>query len=542
MIRKNELVEFLMKKRSDKIRNSMTIQLKILGLVTALILFIVISITGIYIFFEYREDIADAEKMAYQTAKTLSYMPTAQEALQNNEAVTELRNVMDNLIRDTAASAVVMTDGERFFVTVGDEDMIVKVFDHPPIEKALVFGSTYIERVGESKEMALVGVSPLFIDYGDYKKLDGTIMVIYDEAQIIKDVLRDSVPILIISTLALIVGLAGSLLLARNIKKDTLGLEPKEIAFLYKERKTVFSSFKDGMMVTDAEGRVRMMNPAAKSLFHVTGSVRGQSLMEVIGERGYPFLRDDFQGDEELEIGEQTIIASRQDLWTDGRRSGTIFTFRDKTDLRKMSASLSEIRRVSEDLRAQTHEFKNKLYVIMGLIQLNKNEEAISFIRDETQSQENYAKFVSSSVRDEKLQAIILGKMAKASEQHVAFNVDPGSSLARLPESIDLNGLVTILGNLIDNAMDAVKHQVNGEVVLFVSDLGTDILFEVSDNGPGIQNCSFPRLFERGVSGKGPGRGYGLANVQKEVDQLEGEIEVQSDHHGTTFSVFLPKK
>lgn len=541
IMNKKELVEFLMKKISDPNRNARTIQSKILGLVTVLILFIVVAITGIYILFEYREDLADARKLAYQTAKTLSYMPTAQEALQNEEVIPELRNLMDNLLRDTDASAVVMTEGERFFVTMGDQDMILKVFDHPPIEKALIFGSSYTERVGNAEEMALVGVSPLLIDYGDYKKVDGTIMVIYDRALIIRSVIRDSIPILTVSAIALVVGLAGSLLLARNIKKDTLGLEPKEIAFLYQERKTVFSSFKDGMIVTDAEGRVRMMNPAAKSLFHVTVSVRGQSLMEVIGEPGYPFLKDDFRGDEELEIGEQAIIASRQDLRTNGRRSGTIFTFRDKTDLRKMSASLSEIRRVSEDLRAQTHEFKNKLYVIMGLIQLNKNEEAISFIRDETQSQENYAKFVSSSVRDEKLQAIILGKMAKASEQHVAFKVDPGSSLARLPENIDLNGLVTILGNLIDNAMEAVKHLDKGEVVLFVSDLGTDILFEVSDNGPGIPDKCLPALFERGVSGKGPGRGYGLANVQREVKLLGGEIEVQSDLKGTTFSVFLPK-
>ncbi|KZE38676.1 hypothetical protein AV656_07170 [Bhargavaea cecembensis] len=530
-----------MKKISNPNRNVMTIQLKILGLVTALILFIVVAITGIYILFEYREDVADAEKMAYQTAKTLSYMPTAREALQDQDVIPELRNMMDNLLRDTDASAVVMTEGERLFVTMGDEDMILKVFDHPPIEKALIFGSSYTERVGKAEEMALVGVSPLLVDYGDYKKVDGTIMVIYDRALIIRSVIRDSIPILTVSAIALVVGLAGSLLLAKNIKKDTLGLEPKEIAFLYKERKTVFSSFKDGMIVTDAEGRVRMMNPAAKSLFHVTGSVRGQSLKEVIGEPGYPFLKDDFRGDEELEIREQAIIASRQDLRTDGRRSGTIFTFRDKTDLRKMSASLSEIRRVSEDLRAQTHEFKNKLYVIMGLIQLNKNEEAILFIRDETQSQENYAKFVSSSVRDEKLQAIILGKMAKASEQHVSFMVDPGSSLERLPESVDLNGLVTILGNLIDNAMEAVKQLDHGEVVLFVSDLGTDILFEVSDNGPGIPDECFPKLFERGVSGKGPGRGYGLANVQMEVKLLGGEIEVQSDPRGTTFSVFLPK-
>jgi two-component system, CitB family, sensor histidine kinase CitS len=530
-----------MKILSGQIRNSMTIQLKILGLVTALILFIVVAMTGIYILFEFREDVADSEKMAYQTSKTLSYMPTVQESLQDKDLIPELRNIMDNLLRDTNASAVVMTEGERFFVTMGDEDMILKVFDDPPIEKALIFGSSYMERVGKAEEMALVGVSPLFIDYGDYKKVDGTIMVIYDGGLIIKSVIKDSIPILAVSTMALIVGLIGSLLLARNIKKDTLGLEPKEIAFLYKERKTVFSSFKDGMVVTDGEGRVRMMNPAAKSLFHVIGSVRGEPLMEVIDDPGYPFLRDDFHGDEEFELGDQTIIASRQDIRTDGRISGTIFTFRDKTDLRKMSASLSEIRRVSEDLRAQTHEFKNKLYVIMGLVQLNKNEEAISFIRDETQSQENYAKFVSSSVRDEKLQAIILGKMAKASEQHVAFKVDPGSSLERLPDSFDLNGLVTILGNLIDNAMDAVKHLDHGEVVLFVSDLGTDILFEVSDNGPGIPDKCIPKLFERGVSGKGPGRGYGLANVQKEVKLLEGEIEVQSDPSGTTFSVFLPK-
>ncbi|EMR06885.1 Sensor protein CitS [Bhargavaea cecembensis DSE10] len=529
-----------MKKLFEQIQSSVSIQLKILGLVTALILFIVVTITGIFIFFEYREDIKAAEKMAYQTARALSYMPTVQESLQDKEDIPELRNIMDNLLRDTNASAVVMTEGERFFVTAGDEEMILKVFDHPPIDKAIIFGSSYIERLGTNK-MTLVGVSPLLVDYGDYKKIDGTIMVIYDGRLIIKSVIRESIPILTVSSIALIVGLLGSFLLARDIKKDTLGLEPREIAFLYQERKTVFSALTDGMIVTDEERRVRMMNPAAKRLFRVTGTVRGKLITEVIGDSDFPFLKEGFQGDEEFELGDLTIIASRQHIRTEGRITGTILTFRDKTDLRKMSASLSETRRVTEDLRAQTHEYKNKLYVILGLIQLNKNEQAISFIRDETQSQENYVRLVSSSIRDEKLQAIILGKLAKASEQHVSFKIDPGSSLASLPDSIDLNGLVTILGNLIDNAVEAVRKQKNGEVVLFVSDMGTDILFEVSDNGPGIPEKSIVRIFERGISGKGPGRGYGLANVKKEVGLLGGEIEVQSNPEGTTFSVFLPK-
>ncbi|WP_213422736.1 sensor histidine kinase [Bhargavaea massiliensis] len=528
-------------KKQKLTQGIITIQLKILGLVTALILFIVAAITGIYIFFEYKEDMADAERMAFQTAKTLSYMPTVQEALQDQDAIPELRNLMDNLLRDTNASAVVMTEGERFFVTMGNEEMILKVFDQPPIEKALIFGSSYTERIGKADKMALVGVSPLMIAYGDYQKVNGAVMVIHDGGLIIKSVIRESVPILTVSTIALIVGLIGSLLLAKDIKKDTLGLEPKEIAFLYKERKTVFSSLKDGMIVADESGHIRMMNPVAKKLFGVTGSVRGMPLIHVVSDPGYPFLKDDFQGDEEFEIGDQTIIASRQDIRAAGRITGTIFMFRDKTDLRKMSASLSETRRVTEDLRAQTHEFKNKLYVILGLIQLNKNEQAISFILDETQSQENYVRLVSSSIRDEKLQAIILGKLAKASEQHVSFKIDPGSSLASLPDHIDLNGLVTILGNLIDNALEAVRKQKNGEVVLFVSDMGTDILFEVSDNGPGIPEKNIDRIFERGISGKGPGRGYGLANVKKEVGLLGGEIEVQSNPEGTTFSVFLPK-
>ncbi|SIT72529.1 sensor histidine kinase [Edaphobacillus lindanitolerans] len=526
-----------MKKKRKK---RVPIGVKILGLVISLIVIIVITITGVFIVMSFKKDQEKAGNIAHQTARSLSYMPIAQDAFYQNEKIEDLKNIVDNLLEDIEASAIVVTYHNRFFIVRGNPDTIIQLMDDPANEKALIFGSNYVKTIGDKKNKVLVGVSPIFVEHGEYKQLEGTIMVAYDQKQILKDVMSESITLLIVSSIVLLAGLFGSIMLAKDIKKDTLGLEPGEIADLYHERKAVFMSIKDGLIVVDQTGVINMINRSAKHLLNIKGDVKGLHLAQLFDGADTIWKLSNSDVSKEFEYCGKVMLISRQEVRRHNQVKGMIISLYDKTEIRKMARSLSEERHYIEDLRAQAHEFKNKMYVISGLIQLGKTREAVQFLMEETSSLEDQNKFISESIKDEKVQAIILGKKAKASEQHVTFNVHPESALGILPPHISLNALVTALGNLIDNAIEAVKGQDETNVSLFFTDVGNDIIFEVSDNGPGVREEE-GSVFKKGFSTKGEGRGYGLWNVMMEVNRLSGEIEMQSNTKGTTFTIFIPK-
>lgn len=209
-----------------------------------------------------------------------------------------------------------------------------------------------------------------------------------------------------------------------------------------------------------------------------------------------------------------------------------------------MLNALSEVRRYSEDLRAQTHEFTNKLYVLSGLLQLQHYDEAIELIQKESSLHLNKNRLVLEQIKDKTVQAILLGKISKASEKKVDFAIDENTSLDTVPEHIDMTKLITILGNLIDNAIEAVEGNQVKEVIFFATDIGEDIIFDITDNGVGIEKESMARLFDTGFSTKQAfDRGYGLASVKDSVDELGGVIEVYNKTDGgAVFSVFIPKR
>lgn len=192
---------------------------------------------------------------------------------------------------------------------------------------------------------------------------------------------------------------------------------------------------------------------------------------------------------------------------------------------------------------AQTHEFSNKLYAILGLLELGEYDEAIDLIKEEYAIQNEQHDLLFHNIHSQQVQAILLGKISKASEKKVKLVIDENSSLAPLPAHIGLSHLITIIGNLIDNAFEAVAEQSVKEVLFFITDMGHDIVIEVSDTGPGVPPEKIEAVFERGYSSKGMRRGYGLANVKDSVRELGGWIELANQKTGgAVFTVFIPKE
>lgn len=212
----------------------------------------------------------------------------------------------------------------------------------------------------------------------------------------------------------------------------------------------------------------------------------------------------------------------------------------------QMANTLSDIKRYSDDLRAQNHEFANKLYVLSGYLQLGHYDKAIDLIQEEVGIHEKGSQILFAQIHDPTVQAILVGKLAKASEKKIKFTIDDNSSLGPLPAYIGQAQVISLLGNIIDNAFDAVmQHQVRN-VRFFATDIGHDIVFEVIDSGPGLPADSLDLLFLKGYTNKPEGhtkRGFGLAIVKQVVEEMGGMIEVVNrSSGGAIFTIYLPKE
>jgi len=224
---------------------------------------------------------------------------------------------------------------------------------------------------------------------------------------------------------------------------------------------------------------------------------------------------------------------------------GLVVSFRPKDELDRLTQELSHIQEYSELLRAQTHEYSNKMHTIAGLIQLEAYQEALDLVINESTGYQELVRTLADAVPDPVIAGLILGKYNRACELKIAMEFDPQNSFADLPPSLDRDALVTILGNLLNNAFEAVRERGDEMLVrLYLTDLGPDLVIEVEDSGVGVSPSIAENLYDLGVTTKeGKGRGTGLPLVKHALARLQGEITYsEGELGGALFTVMIPKQ
>lgn len=527
---------------------NVSLQTKILGLIISLILFVVILLTCISAYLEYHETRQQTKQLALQTAKTVSFMPNVKEAFLSKKSSADVQRIAEQVREQAGAASVIVSNRNEIIYSHPDPEEIGKKIVGDDNYKALVFGGYYNSEVSSRLGAVIRGKAPIYSDKGNYKKLVGVVTVGFSKEKIHEKLIEKFIQSSMFSLLVLLFGITGGVFLAKNIKKDTLGLEPYQIASLFRERNATLLAIKEGVLAIDEAGYITMLNNSAKELLGLTELAIRQPIEKCLPDTEMlKVLQTGIkESDQEMVINDKILIVNRTPVIENGEIVGVVSSFRNKTEIQDMVNTLSEVKMYSEDLRAQTHEFTNKLYVLSGLLQLEKYNEAIEMIQAESLTHRDQNRILFDQIHDSKVQAILLGKISKASEKKINFIIDENSSLQNLPEHIEISQLATMIGNIIDNAFEAVeitKENKKMIVSFFATDIGNDILFEVSDNGGGINENQISQLFKKGFSGKGnKNRGYGLVNVQKVVEDLYGNIEIKkSNDGGTIFTIFIPK-
>jgi sensor histidine kinase regulating citrate/malate metabolism len=343
--------------------------------------------------------------------------------------------------------------------------------------------------------------------------------------------------------IALLLGIVVSFLHARHVKGQILGLEPAEIAALFEQREAMLHGIREGVVAVDRAGQITVVNDEARRLLRLPEGITGWSIDEVIPDSGLPRVisSGEAESDQSTQMNGRWILVSRIPVRIRGRLVGAIATFRDQTELEELTRELHGTRSYADTLRAQAHEFANKLHTIAGLLELGWYDKAVAFIAQTTSEQQAWLDDLPARIGDPALAALLVGKASVASERGVAFSVTPRSRLDPVNGLSDV--LATIAGNLIENAFDAVEGQPHREVVVSIRDRDDQIHLEVHDSGPGVPRALMTRIFETGFSTKSNGqpRGLGLALVKRLVVEHGGNVSVRNDH-GAVFLVRVPRR
>lgn len=345
-------------------------------------------------------------------------------------------------------------------------------------------------------------------------------------------------------------GLLASWLLSRRIKRHTRGLEVTEIAGLADHREALLHSIREGVVAVNTDGVITLLNDSAQELLAVSADAVGRRADSVgLDPAVEQFL---LSGEEGRSAGD-TVIATRTRVLalnrraatTRGEQIGTVTTMRDSTELASMQAQLSSHKSMTDTLRAQTHEFANQLHTISGLVQLGEYESVRDLVGTLTRRRAEINEAVTRNIADPAVAALLIAKTSLAAESGVALVIRDDSHLDALPPALATD-VITVLGNLVDNAVDVSvgSERKLVEVAVDMADRGDDLRISVADSGPGVPVHLRESIFARGVTSKPDvpgGRGIGLALVRLVSAQLGGAVEVtDGPRGGAVFEVRLP--
>ncbi|MBS9850652.1 ATP-binding protein [Vibrio alginolyticus] len=450
------------------------------------------------------------------------------------------------------------------FIVIGDHKGVRLI--HPVDERlgkpmrggdnrrALERGLSYVSTAQGSLGYSVRGKAAIFDEQGN---IIGVVSVGY-----LLDRLQDRIePFLAFLILMVIVVVVANAIVSnyasRKFQRAILGFEPEEIGRLYGELEVTMSTIKEGVLSIDAQGILRSINRSACQILGIDReSALNKPLTDTLRDSDLYTVLESGQEDHDIEIflNHKRLIANRSPIYVDGKIVGAVSSFRLRDEINDLTEQLSQTKEYADLLRSQTHEHRNKLNTISGLVQMGELDAVQKLIGQETAHYQAMIEFLRDTVKDPLIAGMLLGKTERARELGLQLVVEEGSRLEPLPEWLNSEDLVTILGNLIDNAFDATLTSIRDEsnvaserrnIDVSVSDYGNEVILEVIDHGCGLPKTVDPQtLFTKGVSTKSrQNRGVGLHLVNQLATRYHGHVEmIPNTNYGTRITVYLPKE
>jgi two-component system CitB family sensor kinase len=413
--------------------------------------------------------------------------------------------------------------------------------------EALIYGNSYVSKALGSLGWSMRGKAPVYSE--DSNEIVGIISVGYHLEKVDEIIQRHRLTLIIVIALSFVLSAMIAVWFANHFKKAIFGLEPEQIAHLFDEQKAILESVREGIIAINNKGCITTINHTAFSTLSLPDSedfigqpinnlLENSSILDVL-KTGQP------QFDQEVWINGHNIIVNRLPLKQGKKITGVVSSFRRKDELDLVSKKLTRIQQYSDTLRSQAHEYSNKLHTIAGLIQINATDKALELIGQESQAHQELIQLLIKAVPDPIIAGCLLGKYNRARELGLHLIIDKESQMSAVPDHLPREELVSIIGNLIDNALEATQRHLGagGEITLSMTDIGNDLIFEIEDQGAGISEQEEENIFNKGVTSKtDDGHGIGLYIVKKLLQGLDGHISItRKKSVGSLFTVYVPK-
>lgn len=483
------------------------------------------------------------EQKAINTSRTVAESQIVKSGLVFSEMEEGIQEYAQAVQQATNVLFVVVIDMEGVRKSHPDPEKIGKSFMGGDEIQALI-GKDYTSKSTGTLGESLRSFTPVMDTEGTQL---GVVVVGISLEEVQSAIQQSQFKILTGSATGLLVGIIGAFWLAWYIKKSLFGLEPYSIARIHEERNQMLQSVYEGVIAIDVDSKVVLVNKSARRIFHQAGLMTKEPIGMDIGDFLPGAMLEQMLNQTKPELDEEqnfngvSVISNRVPLIVNGHVIGAIATFRDKTEVNLLAEQLTGIRLYADTLRAQSHEFMNQLHVLLGMIKLEEYEQVKQFIAKLTDHQVHEVGAVTQHIKDPVLSGFIIGKISYARETQVELVVHCETEIPQPKDGSVTHELITILGNVIDNAIDSVQGQQQRSVAVRFSYIDELLELTVTDSGPGIALHMQETIFSKGISSKeGKNHGFGLYLSKRSVEKLEGSIDVLSDENQTIFSIVVP--
>ncbi|WLI76744.1 sensor histidine kinase [Kosakonia sp. H02] len=480
-------------------------------------------------------------------AEEIAIIPNLRESVANKN-IRAIAQFMQKVVARSDASFIVIGDdkGLHLFHSV-HSDVVGKTLVGGDNADVLQGKSTTTIRKG-GLGISLRSKAPILDDAGH---VVGIVSVGYLTSYLDTITLGKVINIFIAAVLLLVALFVFSWFFTRSIKKQIFSLEPREIGLLVRQQKAMMESIYEGVIAIDSESRIEVINQAARKLLGLsqpTRALRGQTIGDVIAPVPFfssPAMLEHDTHDEICRFNQLTVIASRVRIMLEDTLQGWVITFRDRNEIDSLSAQLSQVKRYADNLRIMRHEQLNRMTTLSGLLHMERYDEAVHYIQAQSEHAQELLDFISSRFSSPTICGLLLGKAARAREKGVELTFDPLSQMDRPCRVLGEAEIISIIGNLLDNAIEATQRadlpHDPVEVLILLND--RELIIEVADRGIGIEPAMGDRIFERGMTTKRSGdHGIGLYLIASYVTQVGGSIDVSANApRGTIFSLFIPE-
>ncbi|MFC5501447.1 ATP-binding protein [Lysinimonas soli] len=483
----------------------------------------------------------DYQTRAAAIAETFALNPVIRQCMAGNDpgCAAQEQDLANSTAVRTGASYVVLIDMNRVRHSHPNPQLIGKKVGEPILVSD---GNVHLGINNDTEGTNASARAPL---YGPSGALVGEVSVGILESSVSAELLDQLPSYGIWFAVMLGIGALAAWGLASLMKRRTFGLELDEIARLLQEREATLHGIREGVIAVDPVGRISVVNDEAQRLLRLPSNATGHRLRDVLAPGQ---LRDALTGttvvsDDVVITDDHCLIINRMPVSLGNRPHGTVITLRDRTDIEGLTRELDGERSLTESMRAQQHEFSNRMHAIAGLLELDRPAEALQYLNEIRGTAADLDQTLRTHIGAPQIVGLMLGKAAEANERGIEFVISDDTRLGDAPDRVQ--ALTTVLGNLIDNAFDALVGAPSPRrVEVSVVETAGEMTVRVTDNGPGVARGAAPHIFQNGYTTKRGTlvrhSGLGLSLVQGTVSKLGGTVTV-SEGPGATFSVLLPR-